>query len=64
MGRIRRKNYIFVSQLADHPPRHVHIYSDDRLVAKWDLENKCVMLGAVDKKLRKVIEELVNEGQL
>ena len=25
--------------IGDHSPRHVHVYRDGKLVAKWDLED-------------------------
>ncbi|MBI1860781.1 MAG: hypothetical protein HYR96_07685 [Deltaproteobacteria bacterium] len=42
----------------------MHIYKDGKLIAKWDLENFVVMEGAVNRRLRKLIRELVKEGKL
>jgi hypothetical protein len=39
MGKLRRGGYIFIWWKADHPPRHVHLYRDGKLVVKWDLDN-------------------------
>lgn len=64
MGKIRRGNYIFIDWIGDHEPRHVHIYKDGKLVAKWDLQNNSVMKGRVSKRLRDIINELVSEGRL
>ena len=50
MGKIRRGNYIFVFWEGDHRPRHVHVYRDDKLIVKWDLENDKAMRG--DNELR------------
>jgi len=44
MGKVRRGNYIFVTWVGDHPPRHVHIYKDGKLVVKWDLKNRVAMV--------------------
>ena len=48
----------------DHPPRHVHVYEDGRLVAKWDLERDETMEGFAPKRVRKLIHELEQEGLL
>jgi hypothetical protein len=37
MGKIRRGGYVFISWKSDHPPRHVHVYREGRLIVKWDL---------------------------
>ncbi len=63
MGKIRRGNYIFVSWVGDHG-HHVHVFRDDRLVLKWDLDNKVAIEGNVSKRIRDLIDELVKEGQL
>ena len=38
MGKIRRGGY--------HPPRHVHVYREGKLIVKWDLDNHKAMKGA------------------
>lgn len=45
MGKIRRGNFIFISWIGDHTPRHVHVYRDGAFVLKWDLENGEAMQG-------------------
>ena len=45
MGKIRRGGYVFITWVGDHPPRHVHVYRDGKLVVKWDLENRVAMNG-------------------
>ena len=45
MGKTRRGGYVFVTWKSDHAPRHVHVYRNDRLVVKWDLENGLTMQG-------------------
>lgn len=64
MGKIRRGNYIFLSSLADHDPRHVHVYRDGKLVVKWNLEAGLPMEGEANRRLRKLIQELIDEGAL
>jgi hypothetical protein len=64
MGKIRRRNYIFVSWIGDHAPRHVHVYRDRKLVVKWDLKNRVAMKGKASKGVVKLIEELEREGRL
>ena len=64
MGKIRRGNYIFLSYKGDHSPRHVHIFRDERLAVKWDLENDCEMKGIANARLRALIQQLKREGIL
>ena len=64
MGRIRRGGYIFVWWLADHAPRHVHVFKDGRLVCKFDLENWKVMKGEAGRRLVTIIRDLEKEGSL
>ena len=62
MGRLQRGNYIFVWLKADHAPPHVHIYKDGKEVAKYNLRDHCAIKGVVSKRLRKLIDELLEEG--
>ena len=64
MSRIRRGGYVFVTWVGDHAPRHVHVYQDNRLVVKWDLDHGQEMEGAATRVVRKLIDALVEEGQL
>jgi hypothetical protein len=64
MGKLRRGGYIFVWWKGDHPPRHIHVYRDGKLVVKWDLDNRKVMKGHPSKKILKLIGELESEGLL
>ena len=64
MGKIRRGNYIFVTWIGDHPPRHVHVYRNGRLVVKYDLDNRVAMKGKANNKIIKLIAELEQEGRL
>ena len=48
----------------DHPPRHVHVYRNRRLVVKWDLDNQQPMRGDASKRLVQLIARLDAEGLL
>ena len=54
---------MFLSWVGDHGPRHVHVYRDGRLVVKWDLDDHQVMKGQITGRIRRLIEELVEEGK-
>ncbi|HSA58666.1 MAG TPA: DUF4160 domain-containing protein [bacterium] len=63
MGRIKRGGYIFEFWVGDHPPRHVHVLKDGKLIAKMELDEALtVMKGKVSRRLRKILRSLVNEG--
>lgn len=64
MSKIRRGNYVFVTWAGDHPPRHVHVYKDGKLVVKWDLENQIAMKGQASGRILKLIAELEQEERL
>lgn len=55
---------MFLSWVGDHSPRHVHVYRDGRLVVKWDLDHHQAMKGQITARIRRHIEELVEEGKL
>jgi len=64
MGKIRRGGYVFVTWAGDHSPYHVHVYKDGESVLKWDLENDVPMRGTASRRVRRLIQELKDEGQL
>ncbi len=64
MGRIKRGNFIFVFWSGDHPPRHVHVYREGKLIVKWDLENDEPIKGQITRRILSYIRELRNEGAL
>ncbi len=64
MGKIQRKNYIFITWKGDHSPKHVHVYKDSKLVVKWDLENRKAMKGQPTRKVLELINKLEEEGLL
>ena len=64
MPKIRRGGYMFFSWKSDHTPRHVHVYRDEKLVVKWDLDNRKSMKGKATRRILKLIKELESEGLL
>jgi hypothetical protein len=64
MTKIRRGNFIFLSWIGDHSPRHVHVYKDGKLVVKWDLENSRAMEGKATRRVLEHIQSLVKKGRL
>jgi hypothetical protein len=64
VGKLRRGGYVFITWKGDHPPRHVHVYRDGKLVVKWDLENQKPMKGDATRRILQLIAELESEGLL
>ena len=64
MGKLRRGGFIFVCWKGDHPPKHVHVYGDGKLLIKWDLDNKKAMKGRAMRRIVDLIEKLESEGIL
>jgi len=64
MPKIRRGGYIFFTWQSDHPPRHVHVYRDKKLVVKWDLDNRRAMKGKESRRILNLVEKLQAEGLL
>lgn len=64
MPKIRRGNFIFVTWIGDHDPRHVHVYKDRSLAVKWDLDNRCAMKGRATRRILEHIRDLEEEGLL
>jgi hypothetical protein len=62
--KVRRGSYIFLGWIGDHSPRHVHVYRDGKLVVKWDLDNWLPMQGKANKRIERLLRELVEEGLL
>ncbi len=63
MGKITRGNYIFLSWIGDHG-HHVHVYKDDRLIVKWDLDNWLSIKGKATKRIENLLKALRAEGKL
>ena len=64
LGRIRRGSYVFVTWRGDHSPRHVHVYEDGKQVLKWNLDAGLAMRGRANRRILRLIWELVEEGRL
>lgn len=64
MDKTRRGNFLFLTWKGDHTPRHVHVYRDNKLVVKWDLENWQPMQGKANQRLIRLIRELDSEDLL
>ncbi len=64
MGKIRRGGLVFVTWKSDHPPRHVHVYEDGRLLVKWDLDGWKPMKGRATRRVVELIAALEAEGML
>jgi hypothetical protein len=64
MGKVARGGYFFISWKGDHPPRHVHVYREGKLIVKWDLDNALPMKGHATTKIIRLIRELESEGRL
>lgn len=55
---------MFLTWKGDHGPRHVHVYKDGRLIAKWNLDAGVAMKGRAPARVRELIEALEREGTL
>jgi hypothetical protein len=64
MGKIRRGNYIFVTWIGDHAPRHVHVFRNTKMVVKFDLERKKVIEGRINSRILQLLDNLIKEGLL
>jgi len=64
VGRIRRGEYVIDWWIVDHDPKHVHVYRDGRLMAKVEVPGLLVLTGTMNRKLRRILEELIREGKL
>ncbi|HRP07040.1 MAG TPA: DUF4160 domain-containing protein [Gemmatimonadales bacterium] len=64
MGKIRRGGFVFITWKGDHPPRHVHVYRDGRLIVKWNLDDDVAMKGKPSERILRIIAELRKEGEL
>lgn len=60
----RRGGYVCITWIGDHEPRHVHVYRDSDLVAKWDLEHNRPLTDNVPGRIVALIEVLRAEGEL
>jgi hypothetical protein len=64
VGKARRCGYVFLTWRGDHSPRHVHVYRNERLVLKWNLDAGEPMKGKPTARILKLIAQLDKEGSL
>ena len=64
MGREKRGGYLIEWWLGDHSPKHVHVYKDGKEIAKIVLPGLKVLNGKMNKKLKKILMELIKEGRI
>jgi hypothetical protein len=64
VAKIRRDNYVFLTWIGDHSPRHVHVYRDGKLILKWNLDASVPMKGQPTATLIRLIAALRKEGAL
>ena len=64
MGRAKRGGYIIEWWMGDHDPKHVHVYKNNREIAKIAIPEIRPLNGKMNKKLKKVIQELLKEGKI
>lgn len=62
MGRVKRGGYIIVWWIGDHVPKHVHIYKNGKQIAKIQVPELLVLKGNINKKLKNIIKQLLDEG--
>jgi hypothetical protein len=61
MGRIRRGGYLIDWWIGDHRPKHVHVYRDGVQVAKVEIPGLLVLSGTMNRQLRQILEQLIEE---
>lgn len=64
MGRVKRGGYLIEWWIGDHWPKHVHVYDDGREVAKVQVPSLLVLSGKMTKRLRKILKELLEKGEI
>jgi hypothetical protein len=62
--KVRRGGYVFLRWSGDHPPRHVHVLRNGRLIVKWNLDAGVAMRGNAGRRLVELIHRLEREGRL
>lgn len=64
MGRIKSGGYLIEWWVGDHLPKHVHVYRDGKEVAKVVVPEMRLLNGKMNRKLRRIIEQLLKEGKI
>lgn len=60
----RRGGYLIDWWIGGHTPKHVHVYRDGVLVAKVELPGMLVLAGKMNRRLERILEQLIAEGRL
>jgi hypothetical protein len=50
--------------MGDHMPKHVHVYKDGKEVAKVQVPQLLVLKGRLNRKLRRILVDLIQQGEL
>jgi hypothetical protein len=58
----KRGGYVIRWYQQDHPPRHVHVFKDGALVARFDLEHETFMPGSDRRHFGRIKKALQEEG--
>jgi hypothetical protein len=64
VGKFGKDGFIFRIWKGDHLPRHVHVYKNEKLVLKWNLDNGKPMKGKMTGKIKRALDKLIEEGKL
>lgn len=64
MGRIRRGGYIIEWWIGDHYPKHVHVFKDGREIAKVRVPGLIILSGTLNKRLVKILKELIEDREI
>lgn len=64
MGRVRRGGYLIDWWIGDHSPKHVHVYRNGAFVAKVEIPGMLLLSGRMNRRLRRILQELVEENLL
>lgn len=58
----KRGGYVIRLYLNDHPPLHVHVFKDGKLVARYDVENHVFLLGSEARHFGRIKKALRDAG--
>lgn len=64
MGRIKRGGYLIEWWIGDHWPKHVHIYKDGKEIAKVEVPSQRVLTGKLNRQIKKILKELIEDKML
>lgn len=64
MSRAKRGGYIIEWWMGDHPPRHVHVFKNSKEVVKVAIPSLGVLSGKMDRRLKKILIDLIEEKVL